>query len=219
MSDPRRRRLAALVDGLTAAHLDGLLLTGLSNIRYLTGFSGSSALLVVSARDVVLITDFRYQTQVVDEVGDLARIVHRAVEPLDRALAAARAARRTRRCSASRRRTSCIATSSGCSRPDRGGSGDRRSISSRRCASERTTGEIARISEAANVATTRARSHAAADPRRDDASSQSPASSRRRCATRGARDFPFRRSSRAGRARRCRTRTRRRGASSAATSC
>jgi Xaa-Pro aminopeptidase len=46
----------------------------LSNIRYLTGFSGSSALLVVTPRDVVLITDFRYQTQVVDEVGDLARV-------------------------------------------------------------------------------------------------------------------------------------------------
>ena len=74
MSDPRSRRIAALVDGLTAAHLDGLLLTGLPNIRYLTGFSGSSALLVVTPRDVVLITDFRYQTQVVDEVGDLARI-------------------------------------------------------------------------------------------------------------------------------------------------
>ena len=78
MSDPRPRRVAALVDGLTAAHLDGLLLTGLPNIRYLTGFSGSSALLVVTPRDVVLITDFRYQTQVADEVGDLARIV---VEP------------------------------------------------------------------------------------------------------------------------------------------
>jgi len=78
VSDPRPRRVAALVDGLTAAHLDGLLLTGLSNIRYLTGFSGSSALLFVSARDVVLITDFRYQTQVVEEVGDLARI---AIEP------------------------------------------------------------------------------------------------------------------------------------------
>jgi Xaa-Pro aminopeptidase len=74
VSDLRPRRIAALVDGLTAAHLDGLLLTGLSNIRYLTGFSGSSALLVVTPRDVVLITDFRYQTQVVEEVGDLARV-------------------------------------------------------------------------------------------------------------------------------------------------
>jgi Xaa-Pro aminopeptidase len=78
VTDPRPRRVAALVDGLTAAHLDGLLLTGLPNIRYLTGFSGSSALLVVTRRDVVLITDFRYQTQVADEVADLARIV---IEP------------------------------------------------------------------------------------------------------------------------------------------
>ena len=74
MSDPRPARIAALVDRLSAAHIDGLLLTGLSNIRYLTGFSGSSALLVVTPRDVVLITDFRYQTQVAEEVGDIARI-------------------------------------------------------------------------------------------------------------------------------------------------
>lgn len=54
--------------------MDGLLVTSLPNIRYLTGFSGTSALLFVTARDVVLITDFRYQTQVAHEVGDLARI-------------------------------------------------------------------------------------------------------------------------------------------------
>jgi len=76
--DPRRRRLSALADGLTAAHVDGLLVTSLPNIRYLTGFSGTSALLFVSPRDVVLITDFRYQTQIAHEVGDLARI---SIEP------------------------------------------------------------------------------------------------------------------------------------------
>lgn len=73
MSDPRPRRLAALVEGLTAAHVDGLLVTSLPNIRYLTGFSGSSALLFVTPRDVLLISDFRYQTQIREEVGDLAR--------------------------------------------------------------------------------------------------------------------------------------------------
>src|SRR5476651_2277717 len=78
MSDPRPRRLAALVDGLAAAHIDGLLVTSLPNVRYLTGFSGSSALLFVSARDLVLITDFRYQTQITEEVGDFARI---SIEP------------------------------------------------------------------------------------------------------------------------------------------
>ena len=74
MADRRAQRLAALVDSLTAAHLDGLLITSLPNIRYLTGFSGTSALLFVTARDVFLVTDFRYQTQVRAEVGDLARI-------------------------------------------------------------------------------------------------------------------------------------------------
>jgi Xaa-Pro aminopeptidase len=78
MTDARRRRLAALADGLTAAHVDGLLVTSLPNIQYLTGFSGSSALLFVSHRDVVLVSDFRYQTQIQDEVGDLARV---AIEP------------------------------------------------------------------------------------------------------------------------------------------
>jgi len=78
VSDPRQRRITALADGLTAAHVDGLLVTSLANIRYLTGFSGSSALLFVSARDAVLITDFRYQTQIAEEVGDLARI---SIEP------------------------------------------------------------------------------------------------------------------------------------------
>ena len=74
MPDARPRRLAALAEGLTAAHVDGLLVTSLANIRYLTGFSGSSGLLFVSPRDTVFITDFRYQTQVRDEIGDLARI-------------------------------------------------------------------------------------------------------------------------------------------------
>lgn len=75
MSDPRSRRLAALVDAVTVEHLDGLLVTSLPNIRYLTGFSGSSALLFVTPRDTILITDFRYQTQVREEVGDLARVL------------------------------------------------------------------------------------------------------------------------------------------------
>jgi Xaa-Pro aminopeptidase len=74
VSDSRTRRLAALADGLTAAHLDGLLITSLPNIRYLTGFSGSSALLFVTGRDAIFVTDFRYQTQVKEEVGDFARV-------------------------------------------------------------------------------------------------------------------------------------------------
>jgi Xaa-Pro aminopeptidase len=75
VSDPRPGRLGALLERLATAGLDGLLLTSLPNIRYLTGFSGSNALALVSARGALFVTDFRYQTQVAAEVGDLARVV------------------------------------------------------------------------------------------------------------------------------------------------
>jgi len=78
VSDQRPRRLAALLEGLTSAHVDALLITSLANVRYLTGFSGSSALLLVSQRDTLLITDFRYQTQAAEEVGNTARV---SIEP------------------------------------------------------------------------------------------------------------------------------------------
>jgi len=78
VADSRPRRLAALAEALTAVQLDGLLVTSLPNIRYLTGFSGSSALVFVTPRDTLLVTDFRYQTQVAEEVGDLAHVV---IEP------------------------------------------------------------------------------------------------------------------------------------------
>lgn len=79
MADRRPARIAALATALERAHLDGVLLTGLPNIRYLTGFTGSSALCFVTARgEVLLVTDFRYQTQVADEVGELART---SIEP------------------------------------------------------------------------------------------------------------------------------------------
>ena len=75
MVDRRGARLAATVAALEAARLDGILLTGLPNIRYLTGFSGSSALAFVTARgEVLFLTDFRYETQVRDEIGDFARV-------------------------------------------------------------------------------------------------------------------------------------------------
>jgi Xaa-Pro aminopeptidase len=74
MADRRPARIAALREALTAAHIDALVLTSLPNVRYLTGFSGTSALVLVTPRDLHFITDFRYDTQVGEEVGDLATI-------------------------------------------------------------------------------------------------------------------------------------------------
>ncbi len=67
-------RLAALRDALARADVDALLISALPNVRYLTGFSGSSALVIVTARECVLITDFRYATQVQDEVASVVTV-------------------------------------------------------------------------------------------------------------------------------------------------
>ena len=74
MPDRRPARLAALRRSLESAKLDGILLTSLPNIRYVTGFTGSSALVAVTAAEVLFVTDFRYETQVQEEVGDLAHV-------------------------------------------------------------------------------------------------------------------------------------------------
>jgi Xaa-Pro aminopeptidase len=73
VADRRGARLAAFIDAFTN-DVDGVLVSSLPNIRYLTGFSGSNALLFVSRGERHLITDFRYDTQVRAEVGDLAAI-------------------------------------------------------------------------------------------------------------------------------------------------
>lgn len=72
--DRRAWRQAALRESLAKADLDALLISSLPNIRYLTGFSGSNALLVITARHCALLTDVRYSTQVGEEVGALATV-------------------------------------------------------------------------------------------------------------------------------------------------
>ncbi|MDQ6611279.1 MAG: aminopeptidase P family protein [Gemmatimonadota bacterium] len=68
-TDTKFIRLAALRDRLARADVDAMLVSSLPNIRYLTGFSGSNALVVVTSRECLLLTDFRYASQVADEVG------------------------------------------------------------------------------------------------------------------------------------------------------
>jgi Xaa-Pro aminopeptidase len=70
--DRRRERQGALQAILQAEGIDGLLITHLPNIRYLTGFTGSAALLLVLGETPVLITDFRYAAQAPAEAGPSA---------------------------------------------------------------------------------------------------------------------------------------------------
>src|SRR6184192_2974353 len=73
-ADPRRQRQEALAGALSAAGLDGLLVSSRANVRYLTGFSGSAALVAVTRGDVLLVTDFRYDEQARAEAGAIARV-------------------------------------------------------------------------------------------------------------------------------------------------
>src|SRR2546428_921942 len=72
-ADRRRARQEALVRALDAEALDGLVVTSHANIRYLTGFSGSAAVVAVTRADVLLVTDFRYDEQARAEAGEVGR--------------------------------------------------------------------------------------------------------------------------------------------------
>ncbi len=83
-ADRRRARQEALVRALAAEELDGLLVTSRANIRYLTGFSGSAALVAVTRGDVLLVTDFRYDEQARAEAGAVARVEVESTSVWDR---------------------------------------------------------------------------------------------------------------------------------------
>lgn len=62
--------------------LDAILVSSLVNVRYLTGFTGSNAALLVSAdRTDVLATDGRYKTQAGAQAADLDLLIERVCAP------------------------------------------------------------------------------------------------------------------------------------------
>jgi len=67
-------RIGALRRKLTRAGLHGLVITHPPDIRYLCGFTGSSAALGVTRRRARLFTDGRYTSQAAEEVKDAAQV-------------------------------------------------------------------------------------------------------------------------------------------------
>ncbi len=61
-------RIPRLRDRLDGAGCDALLVTRLVNIRYLTGFTGSAAVLLVTPDGVVFVTDGRYAEQSAEQL-------------------------------------------------------------------------------------------------------------------------------------------------------
>ena len=75
----RRRALSAK---LAAQRVDAMLVTHLTHVRYLSGFSGSNgALLLHKDLEAQIATDGRYLTQIAAEVPDIEALDARAVGP------------------------------------------------------------------------------------------------------------------------------------------
>ncbi len=62
-------RINALQDLLSGFRLDGFLVTKLSNIRYLTGFSGTNGICLITNSDAIFTSDSRYEQQASQEVS------------------------------------------------------------------------------------------------------------------------------------------------------
>ncbi|MBX9622948.1 MAG: Xaa-Pro peptidase family protein [Gemmataceae bacterium] len=66
-------RRQTLTRNLKAAGADAALVTASVNVTYLTGFTGDSSYLVLTPKAAVLVTDPRYEAQVLEECPDVGR--------------------------------------------------------------------------------------------------------------------------------------------------
>ena len=71
------QKKAILRKKLSDFGVDGILITDLVNVRYLTGFTGTAGYLIITSKHALFVTDFRYKEQAADEVkGCKIRIEH-----------------------------------------------------------------------------------------------------------------------------------------------
>jgi len=62
------RRDAILRKRLPELGIDGILITDINNLRYITGFTGSSGFLITTEKHPIFVTDFRYEEQAKKEI-------------------------------------------------------------------------------------------------------------------------------------------------------
>ena len=69
-----RARRTALLAQLPELGVDGLIVSHLPNVRYLTGFTGTAGVLLALSDEMVFVSDFRYRTQAGEELDDSVRV-------------------------------------------------------------------------------------------------------------------------------------------------
>ncbi len=75
MTTVGEHRIARVREEMHNRGLDALIISSLFNIRYLTGFTGSNALLIISKRAADFVSDIRYKHQAQEEVCGCSRLI------------------------------------------------------------------------------------------------------------------------------------------------
>lgn len=73
MADRLARRVESVRSSIREAGLDALLVTHGPNVSYLSGFTGDSSALIVGLDRILMVSDFRFDTQLRDECPGLER--------------------------------------------------------------------------------------------------------------------------------------------------
>jgi Xaa-Pro aminopeptidase len=61
-------RIALIADSLESKGIDGILISHITNVRYISGFSGSSGCLLITKKNRIFCTDCRYEEQAKQEI-------------------------------------------------------------------------------------------------------------------------------------------------------
>lgn len=70
------KRVRELQKALLENKIDSIIITGETNIRYITGFTGDESYAVVTQNEAFFVTDFRYTEQAQNEAPDFEIIMH-----------------------------------------------------------------------------------------------------------------------------------------------
>ncbi|MCC7477777.1 aminopeptidase P family protein [bacterium] len=89
----RDKRIELLRERMAREGTDALLVSSLPNVFYLSGFSGSTAALLLSEREQLFFADFRYHGRVRQEAGPAWEIIDSSASPLRELLPATASAR------------------------------------------------------------------------------------------------------------------------------
>jgi len=73
------QRLQQIRNELKELQLDGLIITNPINRRYITGFTGSAGVVIITGNDALFVTDFRYVEQAKSEAENFTIIDHKAL--------------------------------------------------------------------------------------------------------------------------------------------